>query len=528
MSESNFYQYQLILNRMNKALGETNKKLGFIDQNSFFILIGFVITALIVRLFYTNLEIPLALDALEYFVYAVDTSRLGHLPQLYSPANNGWSVFLGLIFPVFQFDNGLNYMQLQKIISIIFSSITIIPIYFLAKQFFEKKYAILSVIIFVFEPRIIINSGLGIADPLYTFLISVSLVVIFNKRFALVSFGIAAIATMVRPEGLFFFIGIFIMYGIKNRNDTKIIPKLILTIFIFILILSPMMIYKNSIHGDDRIFGRVSETIEFHSKTPEETNGNSGIPFILTGLENFPKYLGWSMIPLFILFVPIGIIIIFKEWKKINSIIIIPVITMSIPLFYVYSIPLLETRYTYFIFPLFCIISLFTIKKIVEKSKFQNIVLMIILLVIITSSMLFLDYKKIDYNSEKDGLMISKFIFNNADVVNSYQHSKFLKSVEVLEKWPLLPKMYFDGHIIPEIIKIPRDNTISIEDYVIESKEKGITHLVVNEDDTDDDFQDLLQYEEKYPFLEKKYEVINKNNNFAIKIFEIHYNKLEK
>lgn len=234
------------------------------------------------------------------------------------------------------------------------------------------------------------------------------------------------------------------------------------------------------------------------------------------------------MIPLFILFVPIGIIIIFKEWKKINSIIIIPVITMSIPLFYVYSIPLLETRYTYFIFPLFCIISLFTIKKIVEKSKFQNIVLMIILLVIITSSMLFLDYKKIDYNSEKDGLMISKFIFNNADVVNSYQHSKFLKSVEVLEKWPLLPKMYFDGHIIPEIIKIPRDNTISIEDYVIESKEKGITHLVVNEDDTDDDFQDLLQYEEKYPFLEKKYEVINKNNNFAIKIFEIHYNKLEK
>ena len=143
-------------------------------------------------------------------------------------------------------------------------------------------------------------------------------------------------------------------------------------------------------------------------------------------------------------------------------------------------------------------------------------------------NILFLDYKKIDYDSEKDGLIIAKFVFNNADVVNSYQHSKFLKSVQVMEKWPILPTTSLDGHITTEISKIPRDNTKSIEEYIIESKEMGLTHLVVKETNTDDlYFQDLIQYEEKYPFLEKKYEIFNKNDNHVEKIFEIHYEQLE-
>ena len=117
------------------------------------------------------------------------------------------------------------------------------------------------------------------------------------------------------------------------------------------------------------------------------------------------------MIPNFILFVPFGAIILFREWKKTNLMIIIPIISLAIPSFYVYSIPLLETRYIYFLFPLFCIISLFSIKKIVSNRKYENIILMIIIGSIITAGLLFLDYKKIDYDSEKDSIGISKFIF---------------------------------------------------------------------------------------------------------------------
>jgi len=78
-----------------------------------------------------------------------------------------------------------------------------------------------------------------------------------------------------------------------------------------------------------------------------------------------------------------------------------------------------------------------------------------------------------------------------------------------------------------EVPKIPRDQTKSIEEYIIESKDKGLTHLVVNSDNTEDMyFQDLIHNEEKYPFLEKKYEEINEKNTI-VKIFEINYNKLK-
>jgi hypothetical protein len=163
----------------------------------------------------------------------------------------------------------------------------------------------------------------------------------------------------------------------------------------------------------------------------------------------------------------------------------------------------------------------------VSNRKYENIILMIIIGSIITAGLLFLDYKKIDYDSEKDSIGISKFIFYNANGVNSYQHGKFLKSVEVIERWPTLPQMYIDGHIMAEVPKIPRDQTKSIEEYIIESKDKGLTHLVVNSDNTEDMyFQDLIHNEEKYPFLEKKYEEINEKNTI-VKIFEINYNKLK-
>ena len=505
-----------------------DKKIGKFLEIPLISLSIIVMVAFAIRINYVDFEIPIALDSLEYFVYAIDASRLGYLPETYSPSNNGWSIFLAGIFNLFEFDNALSYMQLQKIFSILISSLIPIAVYFLGRQFFGKKYAILGSIFFAFDPRIILNSTIGIGDQLFILLMTISLVVIIkNNKFVYFSFALTSIATMIRPEGIFLFAAILIMFFIKNKKKYRVIPKIILAVIIFFIVLFPIMTYKTDVLGDDRIFGRASETIDYHLQPSEVTNGKSGIKFILNGIENFPKYLGWTMIPNFILFVPFGAIILFREWKKTNLMIIIPIISLAIPSFYVYSIPLLETRYIYFLFPLFCIISLFSIKKIVSNRKYENIILMIIIGSIITAGLLFLDYKKIDYDSEKDSIGISKFIFYNANGVNSYQHGKFLKSVEVIERWPTLPQMYIDGHIMAEVPKIPRDQTKSIEEYIIESKDKGLTHLVVSSDNTEDVyFQDLIHNEEKYTFLEKKYEEINEKNTI-VKIFEINYNKLK-
>ena len=103
-----------------------DKKIGKFLEIPLISLSIIVMVAFAIRINYVDFEIPIALDSLEYFVYAIDASRLGYLPETYSPSNNGWSIFLAGIFNLFEFDNALSYMQLQKIFSILISSL--IPI----------------------------------------------------------------------------------------------------------------------------------------------------------------------------------------------------------------------------------------------------------------------------------------------------------------------------------------------------------------------------------------------------------------
>lgn len=58
-------------------------------------------------------------------------------------------------------------MNLQRIVSVILSGITVIPVYFICKNFFNNYYSLIGATIFAIEPRIIINSTLGISEPLY-------------------------------------------------------------------------------------------------------------------------------------------------------------------------------------------------------------------------------------------------------------------------------------------------------------------------------------------------------------------------
>jgi len=99
----------------------------------------------------------------------MDISVVGTLPQNYTPINNGWPIFLSGFFSIFSFENSISYMELQRIISVIISTLTIIPIYYLCRNFVNNSYSIIGAAIFAFEPRIIQNSLFGIADPLYIF-----------------------------------------------------------------------------------------------------------------------------------------------------------------------------------------------------------------------------------------------------------------------------------------------------------------------------------------------------------------------
>ena len=88
---------------------------------------------------------------------------------------------------------------------------------------------------------------------------------------------------------------------------------------------------------------------------------------IFAGFELFIKYLGWLMIPSFVLFLPLGFILFLKKRPKEMNFILIFLISSSIPILYAYIVQAQDTRYFYFLYPIFILISLFTIEKIISK-----------------------------------------------------------------------------------------------------------------------------------------------------------------
>ena len=184
----------------------------FSKYNLFYLICGIWLIGLIFRLFYYDETIPLNMDALFYFMYSVDITSIGKLPENYDIAKPGWSYLLGVVFSIFNFEYTMQYMQLQKLLSISISSLTVFPLFFLIKKFSQSKYALLGVLIFAVEPRIIQNSLSGNAESIFIFFIVTTILLFLNKNNKIIylSFLFAGIATIIRPEGLFLFIGISI------------------------------------------------------------------------------------------------------------------------------------------------------------------------------------------------------------------------------------------------------------------------------------------------------------------------------
>ena len=139
--------------------------------------------SLAIRLLFFDSEISIRQDANAYFWYAMDMSILNYFPSS-AHANDGWPMALSGIFYIFNFNNYLDYTILQRITTIIISTLTIIPVYYLCKKFFQPSYSLMGAALFAFEPHLIQNSLLGLTEPLYIILVisALSLFLSENKK----------------------------------------------------------------------------------------------------------------------------------------------------------------------------------------------------------------------------------------------------------------------------------------------------------------------------------------------------------
>lgn len=469
------------------------------------------------RIYYFPHELPLVVDSLSYFSYATETVLLGHLPTTWTTINNGWPMFLTFWFSIFNLENSLQYMQLQRIISISLSSLTVIPVYFLCRKFFDYKLSLVGASIFIFEPRLVLNSLLGITEPLFILLSTISLVFFlrYGKKEIIFSFILASFCTVVRSEGIFLFLTLTILFFIKYKISKEILKTYLPGLLIFMLILIPVMDYRIEVTGTDGIFLRAAQGT---TQTLSTTN-QDGMTKIFDGVKLFVSYLGWIMIPSFIIFLPFGAIQFFrKRSNKINFIIPFLIIS-SIPIFYAYIVQAQDTRYLYVLYPVFCLLSLFAVKSYISKSNKKNIIISLLIIGILSSSIAFYEYKKIDYEKERELYEIGKITSQLTSGINHHPaESRYIRVAQIPEMWPFV---FHDDMYKVKIIPIKGyDN---LEQYIQDSKNE-LTHIIVDNDPKLPEFlKDVNLNEDKFSYLKKVYDSKDNGFNHQMKIFKIDF-----
>ena len=499
------------------------KKIIIFFNNHILVITTIILSSLLLRLYFFPFGVPLVLDSFGYFWYASDISLLGKLPEGYIFANNGWSVFMGSFFSLLKLNSMNSYMELQRIISVIISVLTVIPVYFLCKRFVDYRFAIIGAVIFAFEPRLIQDSLSGLNNSLYIALVAIALVLFFSSnRYAIYgSFALIGFASLVRSEGLFLFFALSVMYLVNHRKNQREIIRYAILFLIFFIIITPMAILRIQTTGSDALTSRI---IGSTSEIMTNSTGNQGIfDYIINGSVTFIKFLGWDMLPIFIFFVPLGIFLIFQNRNFERNTIILTLIISSIPTFYAYSAQALDTKYFYYHYPIFCVLSVLAIKKYDEFVSKQNLLLIIILIGIVIGSFVFLDVKLIDVNHQKEASLVAQYVVNNAKGINNYYPEvAYVFPTELDKKWPILKSSFKT-----ELSVLRTEDFDSLKEFISFSKDSGLTHIVTDDNNKSPEFiKDVFFHPEKYPYLRLVFDY-QKNGftSYHVKVYEINYEK---
>jgi hypothetical protein len=518
----------LQFSKLKKKISERN--------NSLLILFGLICIGFTLRLHYIPYQIPIDFDGIDYFAYTVAMSREGYFPIGYLQLNYGWSTFLAPIFSIVPSNEMLELMNVQRIMSSIISVSTAIPIYFICKIFFKKNISILGAVLFLFDPRIIENSILGISDPLFIFFVTLTIMFIFIKesKFFYISFIFAALAGFTRYEGLLLLIPILASFFIRKNFQKLTIIKLSIGIILFVSII----VFINLTSYGDNDLDITSPLVDgpnFISNVILLDNPNNDhklfsgdaknktLIFANNAITTYLMYLAWIMIPILGLFIIPGVFLTQKKItkNKITFFIFMGVISLA-PL-YAYGRGIEETRYMY---PLIPILILFSCQFFDYASKKCNIKIIIIIVVIISIilSIIFLEYNKEDYSYEEAIYDASYFIIKNAEGVNDYEGGN-LRTAALNNSWPELLPLDERMKMSKPVKKIQSYEYDSLEQYLKNNKNNKLTHLLITANHETLFLKEIFHNEINYPFLKNVYDSQNNGFNYEIKIFEINYEK---
>lgn len=501
-------------------------------------LFSIFILGIVLRISITPFNIPLSLDALDYFAYGTYFAQNWKIPDGILLSNFGWPLLVSIFFVDQSNSQMIDLMNIQRFLGIICSSITIIPIYFLCREFFDKRIAVLSSSVIIFEPRLIENSMLGITDSLFLLLVSITILFAFYKsnRFLIIGFISAAFATSVRYEGFLLIIPLIVTFfltkNFSQKNNFKFIVGILL--WLLIIFIYNFIFFENLENNFFDVFGGGSQYVskyvimggsddddEYFSDRQLE---NKILIFIQNSISRYILFTGWLMIPIIGIFALPGLFFLNKKIERKKIIFIIFGVVLSLAGLYAFGRGINETRYIFPLIPIFIIISCYFLQFISYKiNKRVLFVVSVIGMLLISTG--FMINEKIDSTYESEIYDATKYLVTYANGVNNYDGNKFVRTAGLENSWPDLLDLNERKKMDTGISKIQISSEQTIEQILSEGKNKNLTHLVITERENNIYLKKLIN-QNAPNFLEEVYDSRDYNANNIIIIYEIKYDRI--
>ena len=103
----------------------------------FFCLVIIVVISIPLKLYTIDFSIPSHLDDFRYITHAIEYNQGDFF--LVQKKHPGWSLFLTPFMSIINSNDFLDYSNLARILTLTISTITIFPMYVLARKFFNEK-----------------------------------------------------------------------------------------------------------------------------------------------------------------------------------------------------------------------------------------------------------------------------------------------------------------------------------------------------------------------------------------------------
>ena len=535
----------------------------------FFCLVIIIVISIPLKLYTIDFSIPSHSDDFRYITQAIQYNQGDFF--LSQKSHPGWSLFLTPFMSIINSNDFLDYSNLARILGLTISTITIFPMYVLARKFFNEKYAIITAGLFAFEPHLNYNSGTALSEPLLILVLITSMIFILQSKakYHYLAFIFAGLCWWVRLEVIYPAIAIILIYFVIHRSKRNSLRNFSFCIVFLLITISPLFIQRD-LQFDDPFYVWYTGTILADDYTelltsPEdagitdfvEKHGILGLmDRFANGLTNLFNVLFRILYPYLFILIPFGVLFslrpIGQKLKnvKANWIMILSIIGVLVIPFAIID----ERRFLFPLLPFLIVLSTIPIQRVTnyglstfsfserQKSVFLVIVVGVVLLLstIFTMGVGEFGYGLPNSALEQEKLEFTEYLVENYDgkilrdetVIDYLAYASLtsgdndFKSFKSPRGKNPYPDLYEPGKVVWLSV-----NGKNMKELIINGELRELKYIGILEKGSYffPFLNDLYFNEEKYPYMEKIFDSNEMNyKEFKIKAFEINYQKFHE